>query len=180
MRAGVERRPEGRPLHRFFCTGVITYILVIAPIAATTLVPMSFDELTAEASVVVHGHVIDAHGVWNPERRAIETLVTIQPLETFKGSIAGDVTLTVPGGDVGRYRYVVVGAPAFAIGDEVVLFLRTATASRPFIVGFNQGVFRVTRDQANMARVRGVPLAQFAANVRARASARRQPPERRP
>jgi hypothetical protein len=51
----------------------------------------------------------------------------------------------VPGGELGRYRTIVVGAPDFAVDQHVVVFLGAHGPTVPHIVGFNQGVFRVTR-----------------------------------
>ena len=51
----------------------------------------------------------------------------------------------MPGGTVGRYRRVFVGAPALKEGEEVVLFLkgRPPVIAMPF--GLSQGVYRVSR-----------------------------------
>jgi hypothetical protein len=47
---------------------------------------------------------------------------------------------------MGRYRRVTVGAPQFAEGDEVVLFLSGRAPALPMPFGLSQGVYRVTRD----------------------------------
>jgi hypothetical protein len=44
---------------------------------------------------------------------------------------------------VGFRRTVMVGAPVFTRGDRVVLFLGGGGPSLPWIVGLNQGVYRV-------------------------------------
>jgi hypothetical protein len=77
-------------------------------------------------------------------RRAVETFVTIEATEYLKGSLGERVTVKVPGGQLGRYRTVFVGAPEFSEGDEVVLFLKSNGPSFPFIIGLSQGLFRVT------------------------------------
>ena len=59
----------------------------------------------------------------------------------------------VPGGKLGRYRSVLVGAPVFAPGDEAVLFLKTHGGSMPDVFGVNQGVFRVKVDQRTGQRM---------------------------
>ena len=58
----------------------------------------------------------------------------------------------LPGGQVGRYRRVMVGAPHCAPGDELVLFLKGAPAV-PMPFGLTQGVYRVSRDAAGQATV---------------------------
>jgi hypothetical protein len=41
---------------------------------------------------------------------------------------------------------VLVGAPEFERGDEVVLFLQGRAPQLPVLFGLSQGVYRVTRD----------------------------------
>jgi hypothetical protein len=93
------------------------------------------------SSTIVHGRVIDVHAEWIDGRRALETFVTIEPTEYLKGVSADALVVRVPGGQLGRYRTIIVGAPEFARGDEVVLFLRGSRF--PVIVGLNEGAFRV-------------------------------------
>ena len=66
--------------------------------------------------------------------------------EYLKGNLGEHVTVRVPGGQIGRYRTVFVGAPEFREGDEVVLFLKQAGRSDPYIIGLSQGAFRVVPD----------------------------------
>ena len=62
------------------------------------------------------------------------------------------LTFKVPGGQLGRYRTVFVGAPTFQAGDEVVVFSEIERAVVPFIVGLSQGLFRVVSDAASGRR----------------------------
>ncbi len=110
-------------------------------VRATVLVPIEFRELVTVAAVIAHGRVTDVHGEWTDGRRSVETLVTIDVGDYLKGNLGPTLTIHVPGGRLGRYRTVFVGAPEFRTGDEVVLFLR---ANR--IVGLSQGAFRVVPD----------------------------------
>jgi hypothetical protein len=65
----------------------------------------------------------------------------------------------VPGGKVGRYRSVLIGAPTLERGEEVVLFLSARDPSTPYLLGLGQGVFRVngTRESGD-GLVTPVPL----------------------
>ena len=56
-------------------------------------------------------------------RRAIETVVTIDVEESLKGSLGRTVQFIVPGGTLGRYRSLFVGAPQFVAEERVVVFL---------------------------------------------------------
>ena len=53
------------------------------------------------------------------------------------------VQFRVPGGVMGRYRNIVMGAPQFAVGQRVIVFLGASGPRVPFVLGFSQGVYRL-------------------------------------
>jgi hypothetical protein len=116
--------------------------------SATVLLPADFTTVVAESVTIVHGRVADVSSGLTGPRRTIESLVTVQVIESLKGASAADtsVTFRVPNGQVGRYRRVVIGAPEFARGDEVVVFLQGRMPAIPTLYGLSQGVYRVVRD----------------------------------
>jgi hypothetical protein len=146
---------------------------------ATVLVPIEFRELVTSAPVIVHGRVVDVHAEWIEGRRSIETLVTIEASEYLKGDLGGRVTIRVPGGRLGRYRTIFIGAPSFQEGDEVVLFLRTAGRAVPWILGLSQGAFRIVADPASGRQMVASPVLLSAPGAHAetvvRGDARRRP-----
>jgi hypothetical protein len=54
---------------------------------------------------------------------------------------------------MGPYLSVMPGAPRFAEGEEVVLFLAGAPREVPHILALSQGVFRVVHDRSTGARI---------------------------
>jgi len=118
-------------------------VCVCLPVAlgATVLIPIEFRELVTVSTAIVHGRVADVHAEWTDGRRNVETLVTVEAREYLKGDLGSSVTVRVPGGQIGRYRTVFIGAPEFLVDDEVVLFLKGRA-----IVGLSQGAFRVEPD----------------------------------
>src|SRR5688500_2243640 len=100
--------------------------------------------MVTESQLIVHARVIDVEGALVGARRSIETLVTVAVLSPLKGMTGEELVFRVPGGRVGRYRRIFVGAPVFKLGDEVVLFLkgRAPAVAMPF--GLSQGVYRVS------------------------------------
>jgi hypothetical protein len=80
---------------------------------------------------------------WTNDRRGMETIVALQVESWLKGRSAETVRFRVPGGQLGRYRHFIVGAPVFRVGQRVVVFLSNEGAALPHVLGFNQGVFRV-------------------------------------
>jgi hypothetical protein len=160
-----------------------------APLSATVLIPAEFREIVSGSQIIVYGRVSDVRAEWTAGRRRIESIVTLQASSFYRGTASRTVTFRVPGGRIGRYKSVTVGAPEFTRGDEVVLFLRASGPSVPQVFGLNQGVFRVRVDARTGRRLvtqpivmargtapevvtrgardrRPLPLDQFAAQVR--------------
>src|SRR5215510_4992236 len=95
-----------------------------AAASATTLAPADFAQMAQESELIVHGTVVRVEAQLAGSGRSIESLITLQVSDTLKGTAAEQTVFRVPGGKVGRYRSVMVGAPVFAAGDEVILFLK--------------------------------------------------------
>ena len=125
---------------------------VVAPLQAMVLKPADLGSLVASARVIVHGRVVSTRAQ-SSDRTRIETVVTVEASDYFKGDLGREVTFVVPGGTLGRYRTVVSGAPQLAAGDEVVLFLGTRGPAMPYLVRLGEGVFRVQRDARSGQRI---------------------------
>jgi hypothetical protein len=127
--------------------GIATVALFVlatgAAARATTLVPVDVATLAREARTIARGSVVRVESQWMDGRRGMETIVMLQVESSIKGPSAQTVRFRVPGGQLGRYRHVVVGAPVFGAGQRVVVFLSAEGATLPHVLGFNQGVFRV-------------------------------------
>ncbi len=162
-----------------------------ATLGATVIVPADLNELTVAAHAVVYARVIDVRAIESDNRLRVESIVTAEAIGYIKGNLGRTIVFRIPGGTVGAYRTMMVGAPSFEVGDEVVLFFSTRPPALPYLVGFGQGVYRVTVDRRTgtrmvvpppaistgetMALRRGtrppMSLEQFAEQVRALASA---------
>jgi len=178
-------------------TKVLVALLVLAgsSLSATTLVPGDFTVMARESELIVHGTVVDVRAVTAGPKRTIESLITVQVANTIKGAAGEQTVFRVPGGQIGRYRRVMVGAPGFSRGDEVIVFLSGRAPSVPMPYGLSQGVYRVARRggaatvspllESRPGRVmRGDPsrrapdLSAFAGQVRAALSDSNAPPRR--
>lgn len=128
---------------------VLAIICVLAcalPVSALTVKPLTFPELVHESAAVLHGRIAEVRGQWTADRRGIESLVVVQAIDYLKGRWGGEVTVRVPGGQVGTLVNLIPGAPKLAAGDQVVLFLKADGPAVPVITGTSQGVYRVTAD----------------------------------
>jgi hypothetical protein len=125
----------------------VAFCIMARPASATVLLPADFTTVVTESVTIAHGRVVDVSSGLTGPRRTIESLVTVQVIESLKGASTADGTVTfrVPNGQVGRYRRVVIGAPEFARGDEVVVFLHGQMPAIPTLYGLSQGVYRVVR-----------------------------------
>src|SRR5205823_6080241 len=125
------RRPESnRKRHRRECmTRTLAAALsILATLAGTTargavFLPGDLGELSREARAIVRGRVAFVAPRWSDDHRRIETLVTLDTCAYLKGGLGDPVQFTVPGGQLGRYRTITVGAPEFAVGQQVIVFL---------------------------------------------------------
>ncbi|MGE0702936.1 MAG: hypothetical protein AB7F99_04895 [Vicinamibacterales bacterium] len=124
-------------------------VLLIAPAGATVIVPATLAELSQDARVIARGRVIETAPRWTGDWRSIETLVTLSTEDTLKGSAGPTVSFRVPGGQVGRYKRVVVGAPEFHIDQRVVVFLNDRGSDVPYLLGLSQGVFRLVQQNGD-------------------------------
>ena len=128
---------------------VFALLLAAAPAGATVIAPAELGDVVSGSHVIVHGRVVEVRSMTTPDRRSIFSLVTLRVDEALKGRPGRTVTFRVPNGQVGRYRRIVVGAPEFAMGDEVVVFLQGQAPQVPTLFGLSQGVYRVSRQTAS-------------------------------
>jgi hypothetical protein len=139
---------------------LVTALAFKTSVSAMVVLPAEFNEMVAASQTIVHGRVVDVRSYETAGRMTIESLVTVQVLDAIKGqgplgpADAGRyVYFKVPGGQVGRYRRIMVGAPQCERGDELVLFLKGSAPAVPMPFGLTQGVYRVNRDTTGQATV---------------------------
>lgn len=126
---------------------VLVCLLVASLATATVIVPADFQQVVAGSQIIAHARIVDVRADWADRRRRIDSVVTAAVITPIKGPSQPTLQFKAPGGKLGRYRSVMVGAPVFAAGDEAVLFLRIADGEPlPQVFGLNQGLFRIQAD----------------------------------
>jgi hypothetical protein len=135
---------------------------------ATVVQTVSFDAQCATADRIFVGAVRAVESRRNAARpRYFETLVTFGVEEVVDGSVPPVLELRFTGGRVGDVVQSIDGMPEFAVGERYVVFA-DANGEPPLvspIVGFNQGLYRVVREESggglrDLVRDRvGAPLA---------------------
>ena len=92
----------------------VAAVLVTTVAHATVLVPAEFNEIVGGSEIIAYARVVDVRPEWADGRRWIDSVVTAEVVSYIKGGSEETISFKVPGGKLGRYRSVVVGAPVFA------------------------------------------------------------------
>jgi hypothetical protein len=152
---GSSHKTQGARLeaNRVLCLVLCAVCLVVAPGAsATTILPADFADVVNGSQLIVYGRVVDVRSEMTAGRRSIHSFVTVAVEQALKGNPGATVMFRVPQGQVGRYRRVVVGAPEFAVGEDVMVFLTGRAPAIPTVFGLNQGVRRLRGDAPGRQR----------------------------
>ena len=132
---------------------ILLLLVCSRELRATVLVPAEFREVVAGSQIIVYGRVTSVRAEWSDDRRRIDTIVTMMAGTYLKGGPGSAVTFRVPGGQIGRYRNLIIGAPQLQPGEEAVLFLSASGPSVAHIFGLSQGLYRVKVDARTGQRI---------------------------
>lgn len=132
------------------------------PASATSYPPVTFNELVTRADAIFIGEVTDVRPFLLPTRDGtiVKTRVIFRVSDPIFGTTSSLEVFDFFGGELGDVGMAIAGMPRFAVGDRRVVFARRDRSINP-IVGFTQGLLRITRDSAGVDRVftsDGVPL----------------------
>jgi hypothetical protein len=139
------------------------------------LLSRALADLTAKADLVVQAEVVDATSRWNDSHTLIETAHRLVVHRHLLGPATAEVLLYTDGGFLPEEGLGMVSShtPRFAVGEEVLLFLRKEN-NRFQIVDGEAGKFTLLQGDAVSAYYRDhLPLAQVATILAA--AARRNP-----
>jgi hypothetical protein len=120
--------------------------LALVPTArATTARAIPFEEKVDKAEAIVPGKCVNTRAQWDAGHRWILTYSTFAVEQTMKGNAPAELTLVTPGGEADGVHQDTIGIPAFAPGDERVLFVKN-TSVGPTVLYFDQGAYEVSRE----------------------------------
>ena len=131
---------------------LVACLCAVVPVSATLVVPAEFRQVVAESGLIVRGRVTDVRAVETRDV-GVDSIVTVAVENVIKGQADRYVYVRVPGGEIGRYRFVMVSAPVFRVGQRAMLFLKRGQDNLWRVTGLNQGVFRINPDP-----VTGLPV----------------------
>ena len=128
---------------RLLVTALVGLSLTAGTLFASTFLSAEFREVVSEASTIVRGRVTDVRAIRTPAGN-VESVVTIAVETSLKGAAESFVAMRVPGGTIGRYRTVMVGAPVMRVGEQAVFFLKRGSGNSLWPVGLGQGIYRIS------------------------------------
>jgi hypothetical protein len=138
----------------------VVLVLLCSAGSATTVKPLSVEELTARSTHVVRARAVESHSAWNAEHTLIYSETRFTAEENLKGIAPSMFTVRQIGGSAEGYTQKVSGVRSWRAGEEAVLFLRPSDSNDGTyaVTGLIQGNFAVKRTSTGTAIVsNGVP-----------------------
>jgi len=139
-------------------------VLLVQSVAATTVVPPTFEQLVGQAEFVVRAEVHDVRceETLRDGHPVIHTYVTLEVLRSLKGQAPEVMELRLLGGTVGERTLHVPGVPRFTPGERCLLFIENNGRQFCPLVAIMHGRYRVERRATDglelVRRDNGAPL----------------------
>ncbi len=120
---------------------ILLATLDITGAAASTVLPMTLEQLARRADCIIEADVLELSSRWNASSTQIVTDITLDVSQVLAGECnAGRRTVTTLGGRVGDLDMRISGAPVFQRDQQVVLFLSEDTELWVPVLGMAQGL----------------------------------------
>jgi hypothetical protein len=137
-----------------FCILLFAVTAPVQCVLATTVQPLSEEELVEQAETIFLGKCVSIKSEWNEEGTRIYTYITVAPERPLKGGIVPQqVTIRQLGGEVGDIGMRVEGTSVFEEGEETLLFLERGHKGFHRVLGLNQGKFSIETDEASGRKI---------------------------
>ena len=121
-------------------------MLIASPASATSLLPLTLEQLSTRASLIFYGRVIENSTARDKQSGHIATYTGFEVIELIKGHAAGRHTIKQIGGHLKETGTTlrIQGVPRYVVGESYVIFLPEKSSlgfSSP--LGLHQGSFTV-------------------------------------
>jgi hypothetical protein len=154
-------------------------LLLVCVAAATSVIPLSFEELVDHSESIVSGEVTRSWADWDAERKFIWTHYEVAVSAVHKGTPEPMVVVSEVGGVVGDRAMTVAGTVTYRAGEKVLIFLTRVPNGYLRTTGWGQGKYAVDGKgilHAGSSLRAGTPIASLegmsTAEVHARVAAR--------
>src|SRR5262245_4921723 len=117
--------------------------------ATTAIIPADADLVVGARGIII-GRVLSTSSSFNSRHSDINTYVRVGVDEVLKGDVtAGEIVLREPGGRDGNIVSIAFGAPEFARGERVLLYLDTWPDGSLRVYQMFLGKFSIGSDRAS-------------------------------
>lgn len=113
---------------------------------ATTMIPLSVDQLVDAADEVVKGTVTEVWTEPDSKTGLVWTYAQIEVSKSLKGNPGSIVIIEQPGGKWGTKSAAVEGVARFSVGEEGYFFVEHLASGHNVSVGMSQGKFNIVMD----------------------------------
>ncbi|HKP12065.1 MAG TPA: matrixin family metalloprotease, partial [Blastocatellia bacterium] len=121
---------------------------------ATTAVMLKDGDLVASSRVILIGDVQSVKAQWDADHQTINTYVKVNVTRLLKGQLQNStVVFKQLGGRIGDEATVIFGAPEYAAGQQVLLFLDTRQDGTLRVAHLFQGKYDIV-DESGQPRVK--------------------------
>ncbi|MEZ6195474.1 MAG: hypothetical protein R3F20_07075 [Planctomycetota bacterium] len=114
--------------------------------AGAAVIAMDVNDLTDGSTLIIRAHVIGQDVAWTEDGNMIVSSFELQPIETLKGQVSGNPVVKVPGGEIDGLKIRNGEAPVFALGEQVVVFLKANADGTWLTYGWFQGKYTLLSD----------------------------------
>jgi hypothetical protein len=122
---------------------LLAFLMPFLPSTDAAVVPrVAFEQLVADSPRIVHARVLDSYVASSGQ--FLWTHYRLQVLDSMKGGLPAEVTVSEPGGTLNGLSMEVSGAVELQPTEEVVLFLYQTPIGYWRVRGLWQGKFEVT------------------------------------
>jgi hypothetical protein len=115
--------------------------------AATTMIPLTVEQMVDVSSTVIRGTVTEVWTEPDPTSKSVWTYAQVEVDKVLKGSTYTDVlVLEQPGGLWGTSETIVEGVARFSVGEEGYFFVEQLASGRSVPAGMFQGKYNIVFD----------------------------------
>ncbi|HEY9231191.1 MAG TPA: hypothetical protein VIS78_03570, partial [Blastocatellia bacterium] len=124
---------------------------------ATTAVMLTDEDLIASSRVILIGDVQSVKAQWDADHQTINTYVKVNVTRLLKGQLQNQtIVFKQLGGRVGDEATVIFGAPEYAAGQQVLLFLDTRQDGTLRVAHLFQGKYEIVNESGSLRVKRNV------------------------
>lgn len=148
-----------------FIGSMMLNMLMIVPASATSMLPLSLEQISSRANLIFHGRVIENNVAKDNQSGQIATFTEFEVIELIKGDTGDSHTIKQIGGQLKETGTTlrIHGVPRYTVGKTYVVFLPEKSSlgfSSP--LGLHQGSFTVNTVDGEQVVSNGQALDQQA------------------